>query len=87
MELPQTLISREYVILFGMAKQPLNDDQRQDFLDKLPDDQVNENAEQKLDDAIARAAQQSRSKPGTPEPADDYSDTQTHSDTTADTSD
>lgn len=53
-----------------MAKQPLNDNQRQAFLDSLPDDQVNDNAEQKLDKAIARAAQQSRSKPETPEPVE-----------------
>ena len=70
-----------------MAKQPLNDDQRQDFLDNLPDDQVNENAEQKLDKAIARAAQQSQSKQEKPEPADGYSDIQTRSDTAGDTSD
>lgn len=70
-----------------MAKQPLNDDDRQKFLDSLQEDQVNENAEQKLDKAIARAAQQSRSGQEKPEPDDDYTDTQTHSDTTADTSD
>lgn len=87
LKLPWKLILHEYAILFGMAKQPLNDDQRQAFLDNLSEDQVNENAEQKLDKAIARAAQQSRSKPETLEPADGYSDTQTHSDTTADTSD
>lgn len=47
-----------------MAKQPLIYDQRQDFLDSLPDDQLNEDAEQKLDKAIERAAQQSRSGRG-----------------------
>ena len=70
-----------------MAKQPLNDDQRQDFLDSLPDDQLNEDAEQKLDKAIERAAQQSRSGREKPAADDDYNGTQTRSDTTEDTSD
>lgn len=70
-----------------MAKQPLNDDQRQDFLDNLSDDQVNEDAEQKLDKAIERAAQQSQSKPGKPDSDDGYNDIQTHSDTAEDISD
>lgn len=70
-----------------MAKQPLNDDDRQKFLDNLPEDKVNPNAKQKFDKAIARAAQQSRSKSEKPEPDDDYCDTQTRSDTAEDTSD
>jgi hypothetical protein len=70
-----------------MTKQPLNDDQRQDFLDSQPDDQVNENAEQKLNKAIARAAQQPQSKSGTPASDGGYTDTRTRLDTTADTSD
>lgn len=70
-----------------MAKQPLSDDDRQKFLDNLPEDKVNPDAGQKFDNAIARAAQQSQSKSGKPESDDDYNDTQTHSDTAADTSD
>jgi hypothetical protein len=70
-----------------MAKQPLNDDDRQKFLDILPEDKVDQNAEQKFDKAIERAAQQSQSGQKKPAPGDDYSDTQTRSDTTEDTSD
>ncbi len=69
-----------------MTKQPLSNDQRQDFLDKLPDDAVHPDAEQKFDKAIARAAQQSQLKQEKPVVDDDYSDTQTRSDTTEDTS-
>lgn len=70
----------------NMSKDPLTDDQRQAFLDGLPEDQKNENAEQVFDDAIARAAQPKQSAQETPDAADGYSDTQTHSDTTEDTS-
>lgn len=80
------VILYECAILPGMAKQPLNDDQRQDFLDNLPDDQKNADAEQVFDEAIERAAQPTQSKPETPEADDNYSDTQTHSDTAEDTS-
>lgn len=70
-----------------MAKQPLDDDQRQAFIDNLPDDQKNENTEEIFKDAIARAAQPKRSEPEkSTETSDDYNDTQTRSDTTEDTS-
>lgn len=48
-----------------MAKPSLSDDQCQQFLDTLPDEQVNPDVEQKFKDAIARA-QLKRSKPETP---------------------
>ena len=67
-------------------KKPLSDEERQQFLDNLPEDEKRDNAEQIFDDAIAHAAQPPRSVPETPGSSDDYSDTQTHSDTTADTS-
>lgn len=70
----------------NMSKDPLTDDQRQAFLDGLPEGQKNENAEQIFDDAIARAAQPKQSTQETLDSADGYSDTQTHSDTTEDTS-
>ncbi len=69
-----------------MAKQPLNDDQRQDFLDNLSADKVDPDAKQKFDKAIERAARQSQSGQEKPEPSDGYSDTQTHSDKAVDTS-
>ena len=69
-----------------MAKEPLDDDQRQQFLDDLPDAQVNPNAEQTFDGAISRAAQPTQSVSETPAPSDDCSDTQTCSDTAGDTS-
>lgn len=70
-----------------MPKQPLNDDDRQELIDKLPDNQVRPNAEEIFNNAIARAAQPKQSKPEKPPAADGYSDIQTHSDTAADTSD
>lgn len=70
-----------------MTKQPLSDDDRQKFLDNLPEDKVTPDAEQKLDKAIERAAQQSRSGRGKPDLDDGYNDTQTHSNTAEDTSD
>ena len=70
-----------------MSKKPLTDEERQAFIDNLPDDQKNENAEQIFNDAIARAAQPTKSAQEKSMEADDgYSDMQIHSDTTADTS-
>jgi hypothetical protein len=68
-------------------KKPLTDDERQAFIDNLPADQANPDAVQVFDNAIERAAQPLQSKPETPEQSDDYNDTQTPSDTTANTSD
>ncbi len=73
---------------WDMTKKPLTDEERQAYLDNLPDDQKNESAEQVFDEAIERAAQPKQSEPErSTEADDDYSDTQTHSDTTEDTSD
>ena len=70
-----------------MSKKPLSDEERQAFIDNLPDDQKNENAEQIFSDAIARAAQPKQSAQEKSTEADDgYTDTQTHSGTTEDTS-
>ncbi len=69
-----------------MAKQPLSDDDRQKFLDNLPEDKVIPDAEQKFDEAIERAAQQSQSAREKPAADDGYSDIQTRSDTAEDTS-
>jgi hypothetical protein len=73
-------------IIESMAKKPLSDDQRQVFLDKLPDDQVNPKALETFDESIARAAKPKQSKPETPVASDSYSDTQTHLHKTEDTS-
>jgi len=70
-----------------MSKQSLTDDGRQEFIDKLPSEQIRPNAEEVFDSAISRAAQPKQSKLEKPEPADGYTDTQTHSDTTEDTLD
>lgn len=71
----------------NMSKKPLTDEERQAFIDNLPDDQKNENVEQIFNDAIARAAQPKQSVQEKSTEADDgYSDTQTRSDTTEDTS-
>lgn len=70
----------------NMSKKPLDDEERQTFIDNLPDEQKNDNAEQIFDEAIERAAQPKRSEPETPDSSDGYSDTQTRSDTTEDTS-
>jgi|GEM_PF-2366308 hypothetical protein len=70
----------------GMTNQPLSDEERQAYIDKLPADQVNPDAEATFDDAIERAAKPKQSKPETPDPSDGYTDTQTHSDTTEDIS-
>ncbi len=73
---------------WAMTKKPLTDEERQAYLDSLPDGQKNENAEQIFDEAIERGAQPKRSEPEkSTEADDDYSDTQTHSDTAEDTSD
>lgn len=70
----------------SMPKKPLTDEERQAFLDSLPDNQKNDNTEQIFDEAIERAAQPKRSGPEAPDSSDGYSDTQTRSDTTEDTS-
>lgn len=71
----------------NMTRKPLTDEERQAYLDSLPDDQKNENAEQIFDEATRRAAQQKQSALGKSKATDDdYSDTQTHSDTAEDTS-
>jgi hypothetical protein len=68
-------------------KKPLTDEERQAFMDKLPPDQINPNAKETFDDAIARAVQPQRPKPETPDSDDGYTDTQTRSRKTEDTSD
>ena len=70
-----------------MPKKPLTDEERQAFIDNLPDEQKNDSAEQIFDKAIERAAQPKQSDQGKlPDSSDGYTDTQTHSDTTEDTS-
>ena len=68
-------------------RKPLTDEERQAFIDCLPDDQVNENAEQIFMDTTRRAVQpkQSEQEKST-EADDDCNDTQTHSDKAEDTS-
>ena len=73
-------------IIPNMTKKPLTDDERQAFIDKLPEDQVNPKAQEAFDSAIARAAQPQQSAPETPDSDDGYSDTQTRSRKTEDTS-
>lgn len=71
----------------NMTRKPLTDKERQAYLDSLPDDQKNENAEQLFDEATRRAAKPKRSERGKSKATDDdYSDTQTHLSTTEDTS-
>lgn len=65
-------------------KKPLTDDERQAFIDKLPEDQVNPKAEEDFEVAIARAAQPKRSKPEKQVDPDSYSDKQTRSHKTED---
>lgn len=65
-------------------KKPLTDDERQAFIDKLPADKVNPDAEEVFKDAIARAAQPKRSKPEKPADSDSYNDKQTSSRKTED---
>ncbi len=74
-------------IIRSMAKKPLNDDERQAFIDKLPEDHVRPYAEEVFNDATARAAQPKRSKPEKPIAVDGYTDTQIHSHKTEDTLD
>ena len=70
-----------------MNKKPLTDEERQAFVDNLPDDQVNENAEQIFADATRRVALPKQSEQEKSTEADDNcSDTQTHSDKAEDTS-
>ena len=59
-------------------KKPLNDEQRQTFIDNLPEDQINPKVEKTFVDAIARAAKPKRSEPEKPDSAGDYTDKQTH---------
>ncbi len=68
-------------------RKPLTDEERQAFIDKLPPDRVNPDAEETFNDAIARAAQPQQSKSETPDSDDSYTDTQTHSRKTEDISD
>ena len=70
-----------------MSKKSLTDEERQAFIDSLPDDQVNEGSEQIFADATRRAVlpKQSEQEKST-EADDDCSDTQTHSDKAEDTS-
>ena len=72
---------------FMPDKKPLTDEERQAYLDNLPPEQINPDAQTKFNDAIERAAKPKQSKPETPDTDDGYSDTQTHSDTAEDTSD
>ena len=68
-------------------KKPLTDAQRQAYLDNLSPDQVNPDAQATFEDAIAHAAKPKQSAPETPDAADGYTDTQTRSRNTEDTSD
>lgn len=68
-------------------KKPLTDEERQAFINKLPPEQVNPNAQETFDSAISHAAQPQQSEPETPDSDDDYTDTQTHSHRAEDTSD
>ena len=68
-------------------KKPLTDEERQAFIDRLPDDEINDNAEQVFGDAIERAVQPTQSEQEkSTEADDDYNDTQTRSDKAEDTS-
>lgn len=70
-----------------MSKKPLTDEERQAFIDSLPDDEINDNAEQVFGDAIERAVQPTQSEQEKlTEADDDYNDTQTRSDKAEDTS-
>ena len=72
--------------MINPKKIPLNDDERQAFIDNLPLDQVNADAKEIFEDAIERASQPQRSKPETPDSDDGYSDTRTHLHSSEDTS-
>ena len=69
-----------------MPKKPLNDDERQAYIDSLPEDQVNPKAKETFEEAIARAAKQKQSKPERSDSDDGYTDRQTHSHKTEDIS-
>lgn len=70
-----------------MSKDPHTDEERQAYIDNLPDDQKDDNAEQVFDKAIKRAAQPKQSsQEKSPGSSDGYIDTQTHSDRAEDTS-
>ena len=70
-----------------MSKKHLTDEERQAFIDSLPDDEINDNAEQVFGDAIERAVQPTQSEQEkSTEADDDYNDTQTRSDKAEDTS-
>ena len=70
-----------------MNKKPLTDEERQAFVDSLPDDQVNENAEQIFTDATRRAVQPKQSEQEKSTATDDdCNDTQTRSNKAEDTS-
>ena len=60
-------------------KKPLTDEERQAFIDNLPPEQINPNAQETFDETISRAGQPQQSESETPESDDDYTDTQTHS--------
>jgi hypothetical protein len=79
-------MKRYNILMTNPKKKPLTDDERQAFVDNLPPDQVNADVKEVFDDAIARASQPQRSKLGTPDSDDGYSDTQTHSRSSEDTS-
>lgn len=68
-------------------KKPLTDEERQAFIDNLPPERINPNAQETFEEVISRAAQPQQSEPETPDSDDDYTDTQTHSRTTEDISD
>lgn len=81
------MLTRYTIPMTNSKKNRLTDEERQAFIDKLPPDQVNPKAKETFEDAIGRAAQLQRSKPETPDSDDDYSDRQTRSHKTEDTSD
>jgi hypothetical protein len=60
-------------------KKPLTDEERQVFVDNLPENKINSEAEKTFNEAIGRASKPLQSKPEKLEPADGYSDKQTHS--------
>lgn len=72
--------------MFMSKKQPLTDEERQAFIDSLPDDEVNDNAEQVFNDATRRAVQPTQSEQEKSTATDDdCNDTQTRSDRAEDT--
>lgn len=67
-------------------KKPLTDEERQAFIDNLPSEQINPNAQETFGEAIERAAQPQQSKLETPDSDDGYTDRQTRSHKAEDTS-